>query len=209
MKKILSVILCSVLMLTLAACGKSEVKEDNSSKTTVKEDNSSKTTTVKEKPTVATKVEPKVEAKTEEITSREVILYFSDDQAMNFVGVKRNIANPTAKSIVAELLKGPSTKSESEGKLIGTLPAGVEVLDVQVKEDIAYVDFKENIRGKIAGSTGEGMALNSIIDTLVLDKELGIKKVQFLIEGKVVESISGQYDVSKPMPYSEDIKIIK
>ena len=43
------------------------------------------------------------------------------------------------------------------------------------------------------------MALYSIINTLVLDKELGIKKVQFLVEGKNVESIAGQYDVSKPM----------
>jgi germination protein M len=197
MKKILSVILCSVLMITLSACAKTEVKKD----TTLK-------TTVKDTPVVATKVEPKVEpkvvVKTEDLKSREVVLYFSDDQAMNLVGVKRNIENPTAKSIVAELLKGPSS---STGNLVGTLPSGVVILDVQVKEDIAYVNFKENIRQKIGGSAGEGMALYSIIDTLVLDKELGIKKVQFLVEGKNVESITGQYDVSKPMTTNNDIKI--
>jgi len=196
MKKILSVILCSALMFTLVACGNSEVAKESSSKPIVKE-----------APVEATKVEPKVEVKTEEVKSREVVLYFSDDQAMNLVGVKRSIENPTAKSIVAELVKGPSAQSEGTGKLIGTLPVGVEILDVQVKENIAYVDFKGNVSEKISGSAGEGMALFSIINTLILDKELGIKKVQFLVEGKNVDSIAGHYDVSKPM--SEDIKMIK
>ena len=196
MKKILSVILCSVLMFTLVACGKSEVVKEESTKTIVTE-----------KPIEAVKVEPKVEEKTIEVKSREVEFYFSDDQAMNLVGVKRTIENPTAKSVVAELLKGPSAQSEGEAKLIATMPVGVEVLDVQVKEDIAYVDFKGNVREKISGSAGEGIALYSIINTLVLDKELGIKKVQFLIDGKNVESIGGHYDVSKPM--SEDIEMIK
>ena len=41
MKKILSVILCSVLMFTLVACGKAEVKKDSSSKNVVKEASSS------------------------------------------------------------------------------------------------------------------------------------------------------------------------
>jgi len=195
MKKILSLILCSVVMFTLVACGKTEAVKQSSSNTPVKV-----------APIEAVKVEPKVET-TEDKKSREVLLYFSDDQAMNLVGVKRNIENPTAKSIVAELLKGPSAQSDGTDKLIGTLPQGVEILDVQVKENIAYVDFKGNVGEKISGTTGEGMALYSIINTLVLDKELGIKQVQFLVEGKNVESIAGHYDVRKPM--SEKIDMIK
>ncbi|MBZ9688428.1 GerMN domain-containing protein [Clostridium estertheticum] len=196
MKKILSVILCSVLMFTLVACGKSEAKKEDTSKSIVKEE------------PVTAKVETKVEPKTEEIKSSEVVLYFSDDQAMNLVGVKRNLQNATAKSIVGELVKGPNAQSEGEGKLIATLPVDLEIIDVQVKENIAYVDFKSSATQKIsAGSTGEGMALFSIINTLVLDKELGIKKVQFLVEGKNVESIKGHFDVSKPM--SENIEMIK
>ena len=192
MKKILSVILCSVLMFALVACGKSEVKKEDNSKTIVKE---------------VPKEETK-EVKGDEIKSREVVLYFSDDQAMYLVGEKRNVEKPTAKSIVAELIKGPSTQNEGSGKLYGTLPVDLEILDVQVKENIAYVDFKGNVSKKISGgSTGEGMALFSIVNTLVLDKELGITKVQFLVEGKKVESITGHYDVSEPM--SEDKEMIK
>ena len=187
MKKFLSVILCSVLMVTLVACGKAEDTK----------------TAEKTAPVEAAKVEPSATVKTE-VKSSDVVLYFSDDQAMYLVGEKRNIKEPTAKSIVAELLKGPSAGTV---KLYATLPAGVEILDVQVKESIAYVDFKGNVSEKISGSAGESMALYSIINTLVSDKELGITKVQFLVEGKNVASIAGHYDVSKPM--SEDLTLIK
>jgi germination protein M len=192
MKKILSVILCSALILTLAACGKSEVKKEVNS-----------TNIVKEEP----KEEPK-EVKIDEIKSREVILYFSDDQALYLVPEKRNIEKPTAKSIVMELVKGPSIENTSAGTLYGTLPVDLQILDVQVKENIAYVDFKGDIGEKMqGGSAAEGMALFSIINTLVLDKQLGITKVQFLVEGQKVETIAGHYNVSQPM--SEDKEMIK
>ncbi|MBZ9624825.1 GerMN domain-containing protein [Clostridium sp. FP2] len=200
MKKILSVILCSVLMFTLVACGKDQVKKEDSSKSIVKEQPKEPSKVV------GGTVEPKVEPKTEEIKSSEVLLYFSDDQAMNLVGEKRTIEKATAKSIVGELVKGPS--AQSAGKLIATLPVDLEIIDVQVKENIAYVDFKSSATDKISGgSTGETMALYSIINTLVLDKELGVKKVQFLVEGKNVESIKGHVDVRKPI--SENLEMIK
>ena len=201
MKKILSVILCSVLIFTLAACGKAEVKKENNSKSTVKE-------VPKKETKVVAKVEPKEvskEVKNDEIKSREVVLYFSDDQAMYLLGEKRNIEKPTAKSIVGELVKGPSAQGKGTTKLYGTLPAGLEILDVKVKENIAYVDFKGNVSEKIAGSAGEKMALFSIINTLVLDKELGITKVQFIVEGKKVATIGGNEDVSQPMSVNKEM----
>lgn len=201
MKKILSVILCSVLIFTLSACGKSEVKN-----TTTKSQ-------VKEEPKVVTKVEtpaapavaPKVApvVKNEDIKSREVVLYFSDDQAMYFVGEKRTIEAPTAKSIVEELVKGPVAKSGSTAKSYATLPTDLQVSDVQIKENIAYVNLKEKL--KIEGSAGEQMALFSIVNTLVLDKELGITKVQFLVGGEKVKTIGGQYDVSEPMSENKEM----
>lgn len=196
MKKFLSVILCSILIFTLSACGKNVVKDQNNSKNIVKEE-----------PKEESKEEPK-EVENEEIKSKEVVLYFSDDQAMYLVGEKRNIEKPTAKAIIGELVKGPIVQSEGTGKLYGTLPQDLEILDVQVKENIAYVDFKGNVGEKIqGGSTAEGMALFSIINTLVLDKKLGITKVQFLVEGQTVETIAGHYDVREPM--GEDKEMIK
>ncbi|MGV8979789.1 GerMN domain-containing protein [Clostridium sp.] len=196
MKKFFSVILCSVLMFTLVACGNAEVKKDDAS-----------TSEVKKETVVTNKVAPAPEVKTEDIKSSQVVLYFSDDQAMYLVGEKRDLEKPTAKSIVAELVKGPSQQSDATGKLIATIPEGVEILDVVVKENIAYVDFKANVSEKISGSTGEQMALYSIVNTLVSYKELGITKVQFLVAGKEVESIAGHLDTSKPM--GENTELLK
>ena len=219
MRKILSLILCSALIFTLTACGQTKVKDDSVSNNVVKENSQGTKEEVVAKSTEETKVEAKdasnvktteesKEVKSEEIKSREVSLYFSDDQAMYLVGEKRSLKNPTAKSIVEELVKGPSAKSTGTTKLYATLPVDLEVIDVLVKEKIAYVDFKGNVTQKMqGGSSGEGMALFSIINTLILDKELGITKVQFLVDGQKVDSIKGHYDVSQPM--SEDKEMIK
>jgi len=204
MKKILSVILCSVLIFTLSACGKSEVK-NTTTKSQVKEEpkvvTKVETPAAPAAPAVAPKVAPVV--KNEDIKSREVVLYFSDDQAMYFVGEKRTIEAPTAKSIVEELVKGPVAKSGSTAKSYATLPTDLQVSDVQIKENIAYVNLKEKL--KIEGSAGEQMALFSIVNTLVLDKELGITKVQFLVGGEKVKTIGGQYDVSEPMSENKEM----
>lgn len=198
MKRILSTILCSVLIFTLAGCERAEVKKDNDSKAIIEE-------AVKDEDKEVITKEPEVvkdeETKGEEIKTKEVVLYFSDDQAMYLMGEKRNIEDPTAKSIVLELIKGPTSES------IATLPSDLKLLDVQVKEGLASVDFSGDSVQKIsAGSSGEVMAFYSIINTLILDKSLGITKVQFLVDGKKVETI-GQSDVSVPM--IEDSEMIK
>ncbi|MBU3098294.1 MULTISPECIES: GerMN domain-containing protein [Clostridium] len=200
MKKFLSVILCGVVVFTLAACGKTEVK-DTATKSEVKDESTVATKVEKPAATVAPTVTPAV--KNEDIKSREVVLYFSDDQAMYFASEKRTITSPTAKSIVEELVKGPVTKSGSTAKTYATLPTSLQVSDVQIKEKIAYVNLKGEL--KVNGSAGEQMALFSIVNTLVLDKELGITKVQFLLAGEKVKSIGGQYDVSEPMSENKEM----
>lgn len=219
MRKITSLMLCSVLIFTLSACSKNKVNDDSVPSNVVKENSQA----TKEKAVVKSTEEPKGVAKDEtnvkstvdskeikgdDIKSRDVLLYFSDDQAMYLAGEKRSLKNPTAKSIVEELIKGPSVKNTEAKKLYATLPVDLEVINVLVKENIAYVNFKGNVIQKMqGGSSGEGMALFSIINTLVLDKELGITKVQFLLDGQKSDSIKGHYDVSQPM--SEDKEMIK
>ena len=182
MKKILSAILCSVLIFTLSGCDGSGVKNDNDSNADIKD-------TVKDP----------------EIKTKDVVLYFSDDQAMDLVGQKRNLEEHTAKAIILELIKGPSLL-EGEEELYETLPSNLELLDVQVEGGIANVDLSgDSVQDISGGATGEGMALYSIINTLILDNSLGITKVQFLVDGKKVDSIKGHYDVSVPMIEDKDM----
>jgi germination protein M len=130
-------------------------------------------------------------------------IYFSDEQALNLVPEKRTIADEAkpAQGIVQELIKGPEYSS-----LIKTIPDGTKLISLEIKDSVAYVnlskEFKENNGG---GSTGETMALYSVIDSLTQLPE--IEKVQFLIEGNKTDTLAGHYDISQPM--GKDTSMIK
>ena len=136
----------------------------------------------------------------------EMVLYFSDDQAMYLVPEKRKISieqgasdEVLAASIVKELIAGPKNK-----ELYATIPAEAKILSVKIKDGVASADFSEELQSKHwGGSSGEGMTLNSIANTLTeLDS---IDKVQLLIEGKKVESLAGHADTTVPLERNEDI----
>lgn len=130
-----------------------------------------------------------------------VTLYFSDDQAEFLVPETRQIANvpDTAKAAIEELIKGPQEDGNN-----ATIPSGTQVLGVEVNQGIAYVNFsKELIDNHWGGSTGELMTISSIVNTLTEFEN--IQKVQILVEGKVVETIAGHADVSKPFARNEAI----
>lgn len=136
----------------------------------------------------------------------EVVLYFSDDQAMYLVPEKRNITieegasdEVLATRILKELIAGPNNK-----ELNATIPAEAKILSVKINEGVASADFSKELQSKHwGGSTGEGMTLNSIANTLTeLDS---IDKVELLIEGKKVESLAGHWDTTVPLERNEDI----
>lgn len=142
------------------------------------------------------------EDKTKSEDKKTVKLYFADEDVMYLVEEQREIADFSAKAVVEELLKGPSTKG-----LNRTLDENIKVKSVEVKDEIAYIDFDENVKGKIAGSTGETMALYSISNSLILNKDLGIKAVEFRIDGKKAESLGGHILLEKPV--KENLELIK
>lgn len=141
-----------------------------------------------------------------ELATVEVVLYFSDDQAMYLVPEKRNITieeeasdEVLATSIVKELIAGPRNK-----ELNATIPAEAKILSVKIKEGVASADFNKELQSKHwGGSTGESMTLNSIANSLTeLDS---IDKVELLIDGKKVESLAGHWDTTIPLERNEDI----
>lgn len=136
------------------------------------------------------------------LEKKMIKLYFADENVMNLVEEQREIEDFSANNIVQELLKGPNTKGFNR-----TLDENIKVKSVEVKDGIAYVDFDENVKGKIVGSTGETMALYSISNSLILNKDLGVKGVEFRVEGKKVESLGGHILLDKPV--KENTEIIK
>lgn len=135
-----------------------------------------------------------------------VVLYFGDKNGEKLVRETRQVprdtttANLTAGEIaIRELIKGPS-----DPNLVRTVPAEAKLLSLRIDNGIAYADFSQEIKTKHwGGSTGELMTVASIVDTLTEDPQ--ITKVQFLLEGKIEDSIWGHGITNEPIPRNEGI----
>lgn len=117
---------------------------------------------------------------------KKLTLYFGSSDADAVVAEKRDVVVNGKKSlenvIVEELIKGP----ETEG-LYPTIPEGTKLISVETtKEGTCKLNLsKEFVDNASGGSAGEGITLNSVVNSLT---ELSsVKRVQFLIEGKVRE----------------------
>lgn len=89
-------------------------------------------------------------------------------------------------------------------ELISIVPPGTKVLNVKVKDHIAYANFNANIvKNNSGGSANERLLVAAIVDTLTEFPE--IQKVQILVEGKKIDTINGHMDVSEPLSRSEEI----
>lgn len=145
---------------------------------------------------------PKVPAAQEPFVSPDpkenkvtLTLYFGNDNADGLVMEQRDLVRrgESLESLaIQELIKGP----QGGGKR--TIPAESKLRSVKVENGIAYVDFSKEMQSKHWGGTaGESMTVGSVVYTLT---ELpGIKKVQFLIEGKTEEAIWGHGMTNEPI----------
>ena len=93
-----------------------------------------------------------------------------------------------------ELIKGPTAQSG----LYATIPPGTRLMDIKIEDGLATVDFSEAIKSKHpGGSAGESLTIGSIVNTLTQFPT--VQKVQILVEGRVVETLAGHLDISKPL----------
>jgi len=91
-------------------------------------------------------------------------------------------------------------------QLVSVMPAGTKLRHLSIKDNIAYVDFNDNlIKNNTGGSAAEMLLVGSIINTLT--EFNNIQKVQIMVEGKKIDTISGHMDIGEPLSRSE--KIIK
>lgn len=127
---------------------------------------------------------------------KKITLYFGDKEAMYLLPEEREVEpgdKPLAEVIVEELIKGPQSPELSR-----TIPAETRLLGIRVENGVAYVDFSREIQTKHwGGSAGEAMTIFSVVNSLA--RLPGIERVQFLVEGKVQESLVGHADTTQPI----------
>jgi spore germination protein GerM len=148
---------------------------------------------------------PRVEKRVPPKEMRKITLYFSDEEGEYLIGEKReilkkNVIKEEARETIIELIKGP------KGKLVPTLPPRTKLLTLQINDaGVAKVDFTSALsKDHPGGSSAEMMTVYSIVNSLVLNFP-PIKRVQILIDGKPIETLTGHLSLRKPVPPKLDL----
>ena len=139
------------------------------------------------------------------VEKKEVLLYFSDSEGEYLIAEKRqilkkNVVKEEAKETIIELIKGPKEK------LIPTLPPRTKLLTLQINDaGVAKVNFSSALsKDHPGGSSAEMMTVYSIVNSLALNFPQ-IKRVQILIDGKSIETITGHLSLRQPISPKPDL----
>ena len=138
--------------------------------------------------TIAKNTSSQNTSKKEESATR-IKFIIPDEKGLDWVVKEKEVKGATPEAVINELLKYPNL-----------FPKDTELLNIEVKEQIAFVDMSSEFDSYNLGSSGIIAIIYSIVNTLSLNESLGITGVQFLIEGKVEEYI-GEFiadEVIKP-----------
>lgn len=130
-----------------------------------------------------------------------IVVYHTTKDAIHLVPevhVVPKTAHPAQDAL--ELLQNEPQNRD----LVKVLPEGVKSRGVTVKDHVAYADFNDKlIKNNVGGSATEVLIVGAIVNTLTEFPE--IHKVQILVEGKKVDTLSGHMDVGEPLSRSEQI----
>jgi spore germination protein GerM len=150
-------------------------------------------------------IKPLFERGSISLERKEVLVYFSDPDGEYLIAQKRpilkkNEVKEEAKETILELIKGP------KGKLIPTLPPRTKLLTLQINDaGVAKVNFNPALsKDHPGGSSAEMMTVYSIVNSLALNFPQ-IKRVQILIDGKSIETITGHLSLRQPISPKPDL----
>lgn len=100
------------------------------------------------------------------------------------------------KTIVNELLKGPSSH-----ELSSAIPDGTKLLNIETKDGVCYVNLSGEFISKFSGGTGT-LAVYSIVNSLCSVES--VTSVQILIEGEK-GAVFGSYVFDEPLEANMEI----
>jgi spore germination protein GerM len=131
-----------------------------------------------------------------------ITVYFPSQKHDALVPESREIfdtASPIdrAKQILADLISGPSESIEA----YPALPPGTRIRQVYILESgVAWVDFTADLKhGMLGGTDTELLSVYAVVNSLALNVP-EIRRVGFLIDGRVSETLGGHLDLSRPLP---------
>ena len=144
-----------------------------------------------------------VEPPKQEIKQQSFIVYRAAADGREKLLPEKFTINDNGKSVAENALIALVSTKPQNASMEDVFPIGTKVLSLKVDEKgTAYADFSKELTKKSQGSYGEMMLCYAIANTLTEFPE--IKRVQILIEGKKVTTISGHMDVEEPLIRNKD-----
>lgn len=121
---------------------------------------------------------------------KPVTLYFPCESSSVVVPVTRMVySNADVNTAVLELAKGPSNQSPLES----ALPAGCGLIDVQVVDGVAKVNFTKEFANLVQNTDGGRLALKALV--LTCTQFDGVEEVEILVEGEPYDPGEGTLSV--------------
>jgi germination protein M len=196
-KTLSAILLIALIALMIGGCNEKKTSQsDGSQSPAAVSDNTEQKkaeSTLKVDPIESKKLNTTTTAKLVQITKIKV--YFGNDQGEKLVAESRDVDahSNLLKTAIEQLIAGPESKD-----LIDTIPEGTKLLNLDVINSIAYVNFSSELSSKHwGGSTMESLTIQSIVNTLTQFGD--IKKVKILLDGQTAETIAGHLDISQPL----------
>lgn len=93
--------------------------------------------------------------------------------------------------VMNALIKGPSIK----GELKPVLPKDTKLLSFSVKDDVAIINLSKEAQTNLTHAKEEACLKSIAASVCQLE---GINKINILIDNQMVETLGGNYDITKP-----------
>jgi hypothetical protein len=131
-------------------------------------------------------------------------IYFVTEDGTALAGVPVNVPLADSPAAQARTLVEAQLNTEPPEPLSRAVPPGVTVRGVFLTgRDDAYVDLDSNfVTGLPGGSHNELLAAYAIVSTLTTNLS-EISRVQILIDGREVETLTGHVDLHEPLRKNE------
>ncbi len=139
---------------------------------------------------------PKVIRTTRRVRARKNIkLFIAHGEGLK--GVSRSVKKGSLKSEISETFTILLWADSGE-----VIPRGTRLLDVDIRDNTAYLNINRAIKDNHPGGTSTEMqTIYSIVNSITLNYP-EIKRVKILIDGKTEKTLAGHIDISVPLgPY--------
>lgn len=132
--------------------------------------------------------------------ARTVTLYFPGDSGAVIVPVTRMVrAGADINTAVLELAKGPG----DENTLESVLPEGCGLIDVQVENGVAKLNFTREFVNLVHQSDGGRMALKALV--LTCTQFDGVDRVEIYVDGEKYDAAEGELGIPTFMNVADAI----